>query len=114
MTARPAYKSHPLWQSAMALTRDAYALADRVKERSPDAARGLRKAAVAVPAHLAAAVSDRREDRGEHALAARSALAEVMRQARRVEGEDSRDLARQAETLDLSVLFELGRADVFQ
>lgn len=113
MTARPAYKSHPLWQSAMALTRDAYALADRVKERSPDAARALRKAAVAVPAHLAAAVSDRREDR-EHALAARSALAEVIRQASRVQGEDSRDLARQAETLDLSVLFELGRADVFQ
>jgi hypothetical protein len=31
-----------------------------------------------------------------------------------VEGEESRDLARQAETLDLSVLFELGKADVFQ
>jgi hypothetical protein len=108
MPERPAYKKHPLWESAMALTRDAYALAERVRHTSPDAARRLRKAAVAVPAHVAGALSEAPDKRREHVLAARGAIAEVARQAARSRGESSRDLARQAETLDLTVLFEFG------
>ncbi len=106
MAERPAYKKHPLWESAMALTRDAYALAERVKDASPETASRLRKAAVAVPAHVAGALSESAARRREHVLAARGAIAEVARQAARSRGESSRELARQAETLDLSVLFE--------
>ena len=87
MTDRPAYKSHPLWAGAMALARDAYALADRVKDASPETARSLRKAAVAVPAHVAGAISDGPDKRREHVLAARGALAEVARQAGRAPDE---------------------------
>jgi hypothetical protein len=108
MTERPAYKSHPLWESAMALTRDAYALAERLKGTSPEAARRLRKLAVAVPAHVAAALSARTRQRREHVLILRSALAELARQATGASGEISEKLAREAETLDLSVLFEFG------
>lgn len=108
MTDRPAYKSHPLWTRAMALARDAYALADRVKDASPAAAQGLRKAAVAVPAHVAGAITDGPDRRREHLLAARGALAEVARQAARAPDEDAQNLTRLAETLDLSVLFEFG------
>ena len=111
MTGRPAYKSHPLWTGAMALAREAYALADRVKDASPETASRLRKAAVAVPAHVAGAITDGADKRREHVLAARGALAEVARQAGRAPGEDSRELARRAETLDLSVLFEFGPAE---
>ena len=111
MTDRPAYKSHPLWAGAMALTRDAYALADRVKETSPETARSLRKAAVAVPAHVAGAISDGVARRREHVLAARGALAEVARQAGRTPEEGSQELTRLAETLDLSVLFEFGTTE---
>jgi len=106
MPERPAYKKHPLWESAMALTRDAYALAERVQDASPDTASRLRKAAVAVPAHVAGALSGAPAKRREHVLAARGAIAEVARQAAGSRGEPSRELARQAETLDLSVLFE--------
>src|ERR1700693_2775017 len=113
MTDRPAYKSHPLWEGAMALARDAYALAERVKDASPDTASRLRKAAVAVPAHVAGAISEEPAKRREHALAARGALAEVSRQAGRAPGEDSRELTRRAETLDLSVLFEFGSTEAF-
>jgi four helix bundle protein len=112
MTERPAYKSHPLWGSAMALTREAYALAESVRERRPGTARRIRKAAVSVPARIAAAVSEGEEKRRERVLAARGALAEVARQAARVPGEDSRELIRKAETLELSVLFELGEEGV--
>jgi hypothetical protein len=111
MPERPAYKKHPLWESAMALTRDAYALAERVKDASPDTASRLRKAAVAVPAHVAGALSGTPAKRREHVLAARGAIAEVARQAARSRGEPSRELARQAETLDLSVLFEFGAGE---
>jgi hypothetical protein len=107
MTERPAYKSHPLWETAMALVRDAYAVADGVRGLSPETARGLRKAAVAVPAHIAAAVSDSGEERRQHALAARGALAAVAAYAGKLPGEASRQLARRAQTLELSVLFEL-------
>ena len=108
MTDRPAYKSHPLWTRAMALARDAYALADRVKDASPETAKGLRKAAVAVPAHVAGAITDSSDKRREHVLAARGALAEVARQAARAPDEAAKNLTRLAETLDLSVLFEFG------
>jgi hypothetical protein len=111
MMDRPAYKSHPLWTGAMALARDAYALADRVKDASPETASRLRKAAVAVPAHVAGAISDGSEKRREHVLAARGALAEVVRQAGEAPDEASRELARLAETLDLSVLFEFGATE---
>jgi hypothetical protein len=48
----------------------------------------------------------------DHVFAARGALAEVARQAARVPGENSRELIRSAETLELSVLFELGEEGV--
>jgi hypothetical protein len=114
MTDRPAYKSHPLWEGAMALARDAYALAERVKDGSPDTASRLRKAAVAVPAHVAGAISEEPARRREHVLAARGALAELARQAVLAPGEDSRELTRSAETLDLSVLFEFGSKEAFR
>ena len=113
MTDRPAYKSHPLWEAAMALARDAYAVAERVKDRFPDTAGRLRKAAVAVPAHVAGAISEEPARRREHVLAARGALAEVARQANLTPGEDSRELTRRAETLDLSVIFEFGSTEAF-
>jgi four helix bundle protein len=113
MPDRPAYKSHPLWEGAMALARDVYALAERVKDGSPDTASRLRKAAVAVPAHVAGAISEEPARRREHVLAARGALAEVARQANLAPGEDSRELSRRAETLDLSVLFEFGSTEAF-
>jgi hypothetical protein len=111
MSNRPAYKTHPLWERAMALTRGAYALAERVKDSSPEIARHLRKAAVAVPAHVAGALSEGPDKRREHVLAARGAISEVARQAARTRGESSRELSRQAETLDLSVLFEFGAGE---
>ena len=112
MTDRPDYKSHPLWTGAMALARDAYALADRVKDASPETASRLRKAAVAVPARVAGAIADGAEKRREHVLAARGALAEVARQAAQAPDEAGNDLMRLAETLDLSVLFEFGATEV--
>jgi four helix bundle protein len=111
MTDRPAYKSHPLWTDAMALARDAYALADRVKDASPETASRLRKAAVAVPAHVAGAISEGSAKRREHVLAARGALEEVARLAARGSDEASKELTRLAETLDLSVLFEFGATE---
>ena len=47
----------------MALVREAYALAEDVREQSPDTARRLRRAAVSVPAHIAAAVNKVVQDR---------------------------------------------------
>ncbi len=111
MTERPGYKSHPLWQSAMALTRDAYALADRLKATSPEASRRFRKAAVTVPAHVAAALSGESRRRSEHLLLLRGALAELTRLASKAPGEPSERLAREAETLELSVLFEFGSSE---
>jgi hypothetical protein len=113
MTERPAYKSHPLWESAMALARDAYALAERVKDSSPETASSLRKAAVSVPAHVAGVITEGSDRRREHVLAVRGALAEVARQAARAPGEASRKLTLQAETLELSVLFEFGATEAY-
>ena len=95
----------------MTLARDAYAVAERLKDTSPDTAGRLRKAAVAVPAHVAGAISEEPAKRREHVLAARGALAEVARQAARAPDETGSDLTRLAETLDLSVLFEFGATE---
>ena len=110
MADRPDYKNHPLWKEAIALTRDAYALAQRAQRQSPDTARRLRKAAVSVPAHVASALSTP-EKRADHMLAARGALAELSRQATRTAAEGSDRLARLAEDLDRRVLFEFGAAE---
>jgi hypothetical protein len=110
MTDRPGYKSHPLWQSAIALTRDAYDLAGRFQKASPEAARRLRKAAVAVPAHVAAALSGEAR-RHEQLLLLRGALAELKRLASRAPGELPERLAREAETIELSALFEFGTSE---
>jgi hypothetical protein len=109
---RPDYKSHPLWNEAISLTHAAYDLADRVRPSDPLTARHLRKAAVAIPAHVAGALTSDEDARREHVLTARGALAEVSRQAGRAEaaGEPAAaaDLARRAGELDRAVSFELG------
>jgi hypothetical protein len=56
VTQRPAYKDHPLWNAAMALTRASYAAAQRIKDRQPEVAQSLRKASVTVPARIAEAL----------------------------------------------------------
>lgn len=93
----------------MALTREAYAVAERLRESEPATASRLRRAAVAVPAHVASALSTSSGKRTEHMLAARGALAEISRQSSR-SGAVSDALLRQAERLDRSVLFEFGGA----
>jgi four helix bundle protein len=113
VTDRPDYKSHPLWNEAISLTHAAYELADRVRPSDPITARHLRRAAVAIPAHVAGALSGDAESRREHVLTARGALAEVTRQAGRAEasGEPAAaaaDLVRRASELDRAVSFELG------
>ncbi|MFN2387360.1 MAG: four helix bundle protein [Thermoanaerobaculia bacterium] len=110
MSARPEYKSHPLWAAAMDLARDAYALAEGLRTDDAEASRRLRRAAVRVPARIAGALSASAEGRTEHVLAARGALAEVTRQARRAGSvpPSAPDLAARAERLDPAVLFELG------
>ncbi len=94
----------------MELTQASYAAAARLKETQPELAQPLRKAAVAVPARIAEALEALGDDarREEHVLAARGALAEVARQARRSGDSDSNALARRADDLERSVLFELG------
>jgi hypothetical protein len=112
VTERPDYKSHPLWNEAISLTHAAYELADRVRPSDPITARHLRRAAVAVPAHVAGALSGDAESRREHALTARGALAEVTRQAGRAQAScepaAAADLVRRAGELDRAVSFELG------
>ncbi|MDQ5857040.1 MAG: hypothetical protein M3542_02010 [Acidobacteriota bacterium] len=111
---RPGYKSHPLWNEAMAVTQAAYALAERVRPADPLVARHLRKAAVAIPAHVAGALTSEGEARRDHVLTARGALSEVSRQAGRAETAGETDaaaaLARRASKLDRAVHFELGEA----
>ncbi|MDQ5857854.1 MAG: hypothetical protein M3542_06205 [Acidobacteriota bacterium] len=111
---RPEYKSHPLWNEAMAVTQAAYALAERVRPAEPLIARHLRKAAVAIPAHVAGALTSDGEARRDHVLTARGALSEVSRQAGRAETAGEIDaaaaLARRASALDRAVHFELGEA----
>lgn len=109
---RPDYKSHPLWNEAISLTHAAYDLADRLRPADPVTARHLRRAAVAIPAHVAGALTSDDEARREHVLTARGALAEISRQAGRAEasGEPAAaaELARRAGELDRAVSFELG------
>ena len=112
---RPAYKEHPLWTEAMALTRAAYELADRVRPEDPLTARHLRRASVTIPAHLAGALSSDHDEgaRRDHVKTALSALAEVSRQADRVVGAEhpaAAELARRAEELERAVVFQLGDA----
>jgi four helix bundle protein len=111
MTDRPEYKNHPLWNDAMALTREAYRIADRVRSMSPEISRRLRKAAVSVPAHVASALCAP-EKRVEHMLAARGALAELSRQALGAGTDGSDAVAQRAEDLDRLILFEFGAAEV--
>lgn len=110
---RPEYKSHPLWIEAMAITQAAYALAEEVRASDPTTARQLRKAAVAIPAHVAGALTSDGEARRDHVLTARGALSEVARQAIRGRGPGDNDaaaLARRAAELDRAVHFQLGES----
>jgi hypothetical protein len=111
MNERPDYKNHPLWNLAMSLTRDAYAVAERLRENEPEIGFRLRKAAVAVPAHVASALASGDDKRVEHMLAARAALAEVARQAGRIRTPGCEELTSAAEGLDRAVLFEFGAAE---
>jgi hypothetical protein len=112
---RPDYKSHRLWNEAISLTHAAYELAERVRPSDPITARHLRRAAVAIPAHVAGALSGDDEARRDHVLTARGALAEVSRQAGRAEaaGEPvaAAAVARRAGELDRAVSFELGETE---
>jgi len=125
MIERPEYKLNPLWNEAMGLAREAYALAGELSERDPETSRRLRKAAVAVPAQIAGALSTEASEREGHVVAARGALAELSRQAERAREAPEADprgadgpqgapptdacsLAARAEALDRAVLFELG------
>jgi hypothetical protein len=111
-TSRPAYKNHLLWIEAMSLTRAAYALSDRMRAADPETSLRLRKAAVAVPAHVASALSAEPEKRSEPMHAARFALAEVARYADRARDSSAGSLAAQARDLDRTVLFEFGAPEV--
>jgi four helix bundle protein len=108
---RPAYKEHPLWIEAMAMTHAAYDLADRVRPQDPATARHLRRAAVAIPAHLAGAISaEDRDERRDHVTTALISLAEVSRQAERaekVEGAAALGLVERARNLERAARFEL-------
>ncbi|HEY7113812.1 MAG TPA: four helix bundle protein [Thermoanaerobaculia bacterium] len=104
---RPEYKSHPLWGRAIAITREAYALAEDLRSRDAAAARSLRRAAVAIPARVAGALESRGRRRAEEVLAARGALAEVARQARIDDSAAARRLQDEAADLDARVLFDL-------
>ncbi|HEY1435814.1 MAG TPA: hypothetical protein VGG65_10580 [Thermoanaerobaculia bacterium] len=111
LPGRPDYKSNPLWTEAMALTRAAYAVAEELAERDPEEARLLRKAAVAIPARLAGALSaDEVFARSTDASEARVALAEVAARAERLptRGGTSRELVKQARDLERSVRLALG------
>jgi len=96
----------------MAITQAAYALAERVRPADPLTARHLRKAAVAIPAHVAGALTSEGEARRDHVSTARGALSEVSRQSARVETAGEADaaaaLVRRASALDRAVHFELG------
>lgn len=78
---RPSYKDHPLWQQAIGLVEEAYAVADAARPNAPDAALRLRRIAVGIPAALADALADEPEhDLAEDRSRALGALAEIERQ----------------------------------
>jgi hypothetical protein len=113
---RPDYKQHPLWTEAMALAHEAYAVAEQLRGRDPEAARLLRKAAVSVPAHLAGALSaEEAFARETDASEARAALAEVAARAEGLptRGGLSRALLRHARDLERSVRRTLGEPRSF-
>ena len=109
MPDRPDYKSHPLWAEAMALTHEAYGVAERIKPRDPEGARLLRRAAVAVPARVAGALSaDDGLERATEASGARAALSEVAQRAANASASsESAALARHAGMLSRSVALAL-------
>ena len=107
----PAYKRHPLWNRAIAVTRDAYALADTIRPRDEGAAAALRRAAVAIPSHVAGALEARGRDRAHEALAARGALAEVARRSRGESSAAARRLEGEAAALDARILFDFADGD---
>jgi hypothetical protein len=109
---RPDYKHHHLWTEAIALAHEAYALADQLRDRDPDAARRLRKVAVSVPARVAGALSaEEAPQREADVVGARAALAELVQRAARPGAAGieplSRDLLRRARALEQSVRLEL-------
>jgi hypothetical protein len=110
---RPDYKSHPLWNEAMALARAAYAVAEEVAGRDPEEARRLRQAAVSVPAKLAGALAAPGPfERDADASQARAALGEVAERAVRLSTRrSSRELARQARDLEAAVRRTLGDSE---
>lgn len=110
---RPTYKTHPLWNQAMALTRESYALAGLVERLEPDLARRLKKAAVSVPAQVAGALGAGCAERIEHMRSARGALAELAREARSAAVPGNEELARRADELDRRVLFEFGAGEAY-
>ncbi len=108
---RPDYKNNPLWTEAMALAHAAYAVAEELAPRDPEAARLLRKAAVSVPARLAGALSGEEVfARDTDASEAAAALEEVAARAERLptRGGTSRELVRKARELERSVRLALG------
>jgi hypothetical protein len=113
VSARPDYKNNPLWNEAIALARDAYAIASELAPRDPDEARLLRRVAVTVPARLAGALeADRLEARAAETFEARAALDEVAAVAERVptRGNSGRALARRARALEGSVRRSFGQS----
>jgi len=107
VTERPLYKDHPLWNEAIALTREAYAVASTLPPERGELSHALRRAAVAVPARVAEALSKRGEPRRESTLAARSSLAEMTRHLAAAGGADAGGIAEKAQRLDRSIRFEL-------
>ena len=109
MPERPDYKSHPLWAEAMALAHEAYDVAETLRPRDPEGARLLRRAAVAVPARVAGALSaDEDTERAMETSGARVALSEVAERASGAPASpEAAALAQHAGTLSLSVALAL-------
>jgi hypothetical protein len=109
MPERPDYKSHPLWAEAMALAHEAYDVAETLRPRDPEGARLLRRAAVAVPARVAGALSaDDGTERATETSGARAALSEVAERASGAPASpEAAALARHAGTLSLFVALAL-------
>ena len=107
-----AYKDHRLWQQAMGVVHQAYALAARARPGAPVIARHIRRAAVAVPANLAEALLPEAErPRAESVGMARGALAEIERQTLLLPEELAAEggaLAREARKLDHEISRDAG------
>ncbi len=113
MSAHPDYKNNPLWNEAIALAREAYALALELADRDPQEARRLRRFAVTVPARLAGALeAEGLEARAAETFEARAALEEVAAVAERLptRGGTARALAQKARALEGSVRRSFGQS----